>query len=79
MVDQKAPKEPPRVATNLLLRAALLMAPDQASRDFFTGIVTTERKAAKKVSEADEASIQRSLIVALDRGIFRGRWQREGT
>ena len=79
MVDEKAPKEPPRIATNLLLRAALLIAPDQASRDSLTGIVTTARKLAKKVSEADEEVIQRLLIDALDQGVNQGRWQREGT
>lgn len=78
MVDQPAPRESMRVATNLLLRAALLIAPDQASRDFFTGIVTTERKAVKKVSEADEESIIRSLTIALDQGVTHGVWQRGG-
>jgi hypothetical protein len=77
MVDQPAPKEAPRVATNLLLRAALLLAPDQASRDYLTGIVTAGRKLAKKVSEADEESIIRSLVVALDQGVTHGAWQRD--
>lgn len=79
MVDQPAPRESLRVATNLLLRAALLIAPDQASRDYLTGIVTAGRKLARKVSEADEESIIRSLTVALDLGVNQGRWQREGT
>lgn len=77
MVDQPAPKEAPRVATNLLLRAALLLAPDQASRDYLTNIVTAGRKLARKVSEADEASIQRCLVISLDLGVTHGRWQRD--
>lgn len=77
MVDQPAPKEPLRVATNLLLRAALLIAPDQESRDYLTGIVTAGRKLARKVSETDEESIIRSLVIALDQGVTHGAWQRD--
>jgi len=76
MVDKPAPKESLRVATNLLLRSAILIAPDAASRDFLTGIVTAGRKLAPKVSEADEPSIIRSLVVALDQGVTHGKWQR---
>lgn len=76
MVDQPAPKEPLRVATNLLLRAALLIAPDVETAAYFTDIVVKGRKSAAKVSEADEEAIIRTLLIALDVRITHEKWNR---
>lgn len=76
VADTPAPKEEPRIATNLLLRAGLLLAPDAESRAFLSAVVTKARKAAPRVSEADEREISKHLSLYLAHGMAHGDWQR---
>jgi hypothetical protein len=73
MVDKPAPREEPRIATNLLLRAALLLSPGADVSTRLTGIVTSARR-KRALGTTNESELQHQLIVALERGVVHNDW-----
>lgn len=73
MVDKPVPKQDTRVVSNLLHRAALLLAPDEDTRTRITGELTSARRSSK-LGQTDEMAITKRMITLLDQGVHHDNW-----